>query len=136
MLTVTIFIAIAVTTIPFYSHAAKPKKFCSKYKCEKPKGDVIIGHFAGTVINDRFLNDTKQKQFNAESESVCVKECVKDDPCRTISVVPDITSTRNVTCYLSESNIYKTQHFFQKGSKIISLGTDKCSSSPCPEGSK
>ena len=60
--------AIAVVTLPFFSHAATPKKFCSKYKCEKPKGDVKIGHFAGNVINDRFLNDTTQKQFNAESE--------------------------------------------------------------------
>lgn len=119
----------------FHADAKEEEKFCTKYKGERTQGNVIIGHFSGNVIPDRFLNDTKQKEFSALNETYCVKKCVKDDPCRTISVVPD-TNTTNVTCYLSESNIYETDHVEMKGAKIIMLGTNACDSTPCMEGSK
>lgn len=108
---------------------------CTKYKCEQEHGNVRVGHFSGYVINNRYLNGTNQTQINATKEKDCVKKCVRTDPCRTISVVP-IENEKRVTCYLSTSNIYREKVIVKKGSRIISLGTPVCESSPCKNGGR
>lgn len=107
----------------------------TKFKCEKEIGTGrMIGYFSGYVINDRFLNDAKQIQFNTSKEQQCVKKCVRTDLCRTISVIQPIEKKKNITCYLSTSNIFQGYVLHKKGSKIISLGTPACETSPCKNG--
>lgn len=107
-------------------------KHCTKYKCERNRGGLLIGHFSGYVIADRFFNDTNQTHFNASKEKECVKKCVRIDACRTITVVA--LNNSRVTCYLSNNSVTKKNILADKDSKIISLGPPVCQNSPCKNG--
>lgn len=109
-------------------------KYCTKFKCERSNGNYSQGHFSGHVLKDRFLDDKDQIEVPAFNESSCVRTCVKDQPCRTISIISDKNAPKKVRCFLSKSHIYEIKRIYRKGSKIIYLGTAACASSPCKNG--
>lgn len=106
---------------------------CTIFKCEKKQGNVVFGYFSGYVVMEHLQRLTKQVEVNQTKERDCVKMCVRNIKCHTVSVVP-IKNSTNVTCYLSGSSIYVLRPIPKKGSKIIAMGTPACQSSPCQNG--
>ena len=96
--------------------------FCSKFKCVRTQGNVLVGHFSGHVVLDHSLDVEPAEIFDASKETLCVKRCVKFDPCRTVGVVP--ANGKKVTCLLFKENIYSNRSKLVKkaGSKLICLG--------------